>query len=237
MRTFVSSLNSLTVKLLGISSITVLLIAGAGFYGLSSSWSSMNELGRIIEVDQAHEHAVLKISINFKEQVQEWKNVLLRGYDKNKFNKYLGKFEDKETQVRKQSEKLLKGLSGPHHKTSRQLLATFINDHKTLAEKYRQGLRQFEASGYDSKAGDKAVSGIDRAPLKTLTTAAEAISKNLATTTQVALKKKQQTVLFTLILIIIAIVAGAATYAILVRRLIIRRVQFFGQRLRAHYRR
>ncbi|ALA23886.1 methyl-accepting chemotaxis protein [Piscirickettsia salmonis] len=224
MRMSASNLNSLTIKLLGISSIAAFLIVSAGFYGLSSSWSSMNELSRIIEVDQAHERSVLKISVKFKEQVQEWKNILLRGYDRKKFNKYLEKFKDKEKQVAEESTTLLQELQGPSNKTAHQLLATFIKDHKVLAEKYRQGLRQFEASGYDSKTGDKAVSGIDRVPLHTLTTTADTISKQLATTSQAALKKKQQVVLFTLVLIIVAIIAGAATYAILVRRLIIRRV-------------
>ncbi len=62
----------------------------------------------LIELDQAND--ISAIQVEFKSQVQEWKDVLLRGHDPILYQKYWQQFEQSEAKVRAGLEKLHKEL-------------------------------------------------------------------------------------------------------------------------------
>lgn len=99
--------------------------------------------------------------IAFKIQVQEWKNVLLRGADPAEYDRYFGRFEEQERQVAR-SLAALKDTAGPlglDPAVPERLLA----EHAALGARYRAGLKQFDRADADSvRAVDGAVRGIDR---------------------------------------------------------------------------
>lgn len=103
--------------------------------------------------------------VSFKIQVQEWKNILLRGEDPEKLKKYLQGFTKEEENVRTKLSKL-KTIASPK---LQQQIDDFIQSHRTLGEQYRHGLKAYQnASDEKYKIGDKAVKGIDREPTKAL---------------------------------------------------------------------
>jgi methyl-accepting chemotaxis protein len=149
----------------------LLSIIGGGIIGLglvsASSFISLSndvtEFEDILTHDVEASLEASKMTLEFKTQVQEWKNVLLRGYDDAKREKYWGKFQKQHKAVQTTGKKILELTKSEEIKS---ITTKFLAEHKALLPKYTSGYEAFVASGYDPKAGDKAVTGIDRAPTK-----------------------------------------------------------------------
>lgn len=104
--------------------------------------------------------------VSLKKQVQEWKDILLRGEDPEKLEKYTKGFIEEEEAVKNS---LLKLKTLTSNKSIHSEIDQFLTVHKTLGEQYRNGLEIFKNSAVEKyKAGDKAVKGIDRQPTKDL---------------------------------------------------------------------
>ena len=99
--------------------------------------------------------------VDFKKQVQEWKDILLRGHDAGDLAKYTKQFRDAETRVRENSLALSKQLQDPD---AAVLLDEFIARHDGLGKKYQEAYDAYVGSGFDFKMADKFVRGMDRQP-------------------------------------------------------------------------
>lgn len=119
------------------------------------------------------------IEVGFKTQIQEWKNVLLRGQDSEARAKYWKAFQEHHDAVQKNGKALVSFLSAqamPDHSKS---LEEFVSAHSQMHAKYEQGYRQFEAAGFDAKEGDKAVKGMDRAASDAIAATHAGLTKHL----------------------------------------------------------
>ena len=153
-----NSLRSQTLVLLGGSLLLMLLIALGCFKLLANNIQAYQELlaqemQAASQVDQAN--------LEFKIQVQEWKNVLLRGGDAAALDKHWNQFIEQEGKVQQTLSALLAtpGLES----NFKQQASRLKDEHSSLGQAYRQGRAAFLAANADSKAGDAAVKGIDRA--------------------------------------------------------------------------
>jgi methyl-accepting chemotaxis protein len=101
--------------------------------------------------------------VHFKKQVQEWKNILLRGNDRDLFERHVRAFDDEDRQVNEYLQSLSNiaittGLSIPE-------IAEAIKIHEQLGHKYRDALKDYNHSDLKSAVlVDKTVRGIDRVP-------------------------------------------------------------------------
>lgn len=111
------------------------------------------------QVRQAEEARV--VQVNFKKQVQEWKDILLRGHTPDDLTKYTHQFHDEESEVRSGAAALATTMQDAE---CRGLLDQFLEAHKSMGEKYQAAYDAFVASGFDFKTADKMVRGQDRAP-------------------------------------------------------------------------
>jgi methyl-accepting chemotaxis protein len=98
--------------------------------------------------------------VTFKKQVQEWKNILLRGHNEADLATYTKNFHDDELDVLKQSTELAATVSDPQ---VRDLLDQFIRAHRALSSDYQAAFIVYTAN-FDFKAADRMVRGRDRAP-------------------------------------------------------------------------
>jgi methyl-accepting chemotaxis protein len=116
------------------------------------------------EVTHAND-AARSAQVHFKKQVQEWKNVLLRGYDPELLRRHLGAFGQEEAAVRAELGRLrtLAGERGGIGAEVDAILAT----HRNLGERYRAALGD-GGGAPDQRRVDAAVRGIDRAPTDAL---------------------------------------------------------------------
>jgi methyl-accepting chemotaxis protein len=99
--------------------------------------------------------------VDFKKQVQEWKDILLRGHNPEDLAKYGTLFREAEARVHENSVALGKQLQDP---AAIQLLAEFVVRHDVLGKKYQEAYDTYVQGGFDFKAADKIVRGMDRQP-------------------------------------------------------------------------
>jgi uncharacterized protein YoxC len=107
------------------------------------------------------------IQVRFKIQVQEWKNVLLRGHDADAFAKYRQAFEQEDQLVQGKLNDLVAllqqlGISTSGAEAARQT-------HADLGEKYHAALQSCViADRESSQTVDRLVKGMDRPPTEAL---------------------------------------------------------------------
>lgn len=155
---------SLIIVLMGI-------INFGGFY-----WLSVRQEKSQLRLDeiQANEVAVYQAQISFKVQIQEWKNVLLRGHKKADFEKYFRQFETRETEVFENLESLIASeiLSDRERALARNVLDML----KANGYRYRAALDEIAiAEPLNAFLLDTSVRGIDRAPMNLLNDLSEQI--------------------------------------------------------------
>ena len=161
------------MAIIGVGALAIILASVASY---SSALKGMNGFEELVQKDVANERLVTQMLVNFKTQVQEWKNTLLRGADTENRNKYWQRFQSVEQDIQNEGQALLKALDKGEAAT---LVEKFLTAHKKMGAAYRQGFDTFVDQGYDHKAGDQAVQGIDREPSKLLAEAAEKIAEDV----------------------------------------------------------
>ncbi|HWY86335.1 MAG TPA: methyl-accepting chemotaxis protein [Gemmataceae bacterium] len=121
---------------------------------------------KVIATQVRQENMALRIEVSLKTQVQEWKNVLLRGDDPKDLAHYRDAFFQQEEIVKKISHQLKQIVGEPQLEA---LTDTFIAAHDKLGQGYREALDVFVRSGgKDFKDADKVVRGRDRPPLESI---------------------------------------------------------------------
>jgi len=166
--------SSLQVRLilLVISGLMVLLAVSIG--AMSALNGSLSDYRELLNEHVRIENSINKMNFTFKVQVQEWKNTLLRGHDNNNRDKYWGRFKTQQRKIQDLGNNLIPTIK---NNSKRTMVQNFVDAHAIMGSKYQQGFSDFIAADFDSRAGDAAVKGIDRAPSKLLSQAAESFSK------------------------------------------------------------
>ncbi|SEB60031.1 methyl-accepting chemotaxis protein [Pseudomonas saponiphila] len=152
------SLRAQILALLSGSLLAMLLIALACFQLLSGGVQSYREL---IDGPLRSSQLIDEANLQFKSQVQEWKNVLLRGKQPQELNKYWQQFEDRQRDVQNILGQLAQtpGLDA----SLKSRVQRLADEHRQLGAAYQKGRDAYVAGGADPSAGDAAVKGVDRA--------------------------------------------------------------------------
>lgn len=210
--------SSILNKLLLISgggTLLVLLATGIGFLML---WNSIKIYEEKVVVLHSDAEAVLVVQSNFKKQVQEWKDVLLRGGDPMALEKYWSGFRNMESKVQGQTNELINRTNDPK---AHELLVNFANAHKEMGEKYDKGLEVFKSSNFESKAGDTAVKGMDRAPTELLSDAALQMQTLADNASKEAINQSRHAITLCVVTVIVAVSIAFVGFLWLVRRSIL----------------
>lgn len=103
------------------------------------------------------------IQVNFKKQVQYWKDTLIRGNDPASFDKSYNEFLKQDEAVQTGLAKLKENMAKQNMDTS--LVDKMIASHKELHNKYTQAIQSYDKNNIQSyKIVDGLVKGIDRTP-------------------------------------------------------------------------
>ncbi|MBC3862331.1 HAMP domain-containing protein [Undibacterium jejuense] len=144
---------------------SMLVVGGNDWLNLKASNTRVRDA---MERSLMLEHSVdaaRKAQVDFKIQVQEWKDLLLRGNDSVAFEKYLSAFKTKGEETQKDLNQLAGlldklGLDTKQVTTARQSM-------QELNGKYIDAIKSYDIANQDSAhIVDRLVKGMDRAPTK-----------------------------------------------------------------------
>lgn len=150
------------VMMAGTLVVVLVVINVIAIYGLdriareADAYAEVTE--RLIETTDLAREA----QVGFKTQVQEWKNVLLRGHDPEDLARYSAAFHDRENAVAEHLQQLRDraGQLGLATASVERLIAM----HAELRGRYAIALRSFDpANSQASRQVDRSVRGMDRA--------------------------------------------------------------------------
>jgi diguanylate cyclase (GGDEF)-like protein len=108
------------------------------------------------------EYYSLQTQDSFKRQVQEWKNILLRGESAKDYEKYHTSFIEHFEKTQIISDELRSFIDEESYAYS--LINEFIAKHKAVLAEYQISLIIFKESNFNAQLADDLVRGIDREP-------------------------------------------------------------------------
>jgi methyl-accepting chemotaxis protein len=146
------------------------LLMGVAVYGFHQYSASLNVFLTDVRSSQANAIDVLVVETNFKKQVQEWKDTLLRGKKPESLDKHWSAFLKRESDVGNAAARMKETVADTE---AARLIGEFASAHKEMGNAYRRGLQAFKDRGFDASVGDAAVAGIDRGPTELLGKAKE----------------------------------------------------------------
>ena len=173
----------------GIAILTIIVaaIGGLGFVGLKNTITQADDINQQIKghgkflaqsIDLAR-----SAQLDFKKQVQEWKDTLLRGNDPQLFKKYFDQFGQREAAVDQDLDSLRKLFAGAGVDT--KLVEQSISEHEKLGGLYRDALKSYDSSLSNSCfIVDLKVKGIDRAATDAIDAIVQQVQQFEADTTQ-----------------------------------------------------
>ena len=163
-------------KLILVSILALAINLLIGLYAIDAHIQANTKAMQILDHSARVVSNSLTAQVHFKKQVQEWKNVLLRGHEGELYGKYLQQFLDEERRTREAIDRLLALSVHPDAgRTARQ----FLSAHQILGKKYRQALSDFRPSETSTyRKVDRMVRGIDRQPTDLLDRVVESALKD-----------------------------------------------------------
>ncbi|MDH7942906.1 methyl-accepting chemotaxis protein [Pseudohongiella sp. SYSU M77423] len=166
-------MNSIKARLMTVVAIGLAAFLVASIIAITMLQRTIAAYEQLVVDQVAIERDVQNINLDFKIQVQEWKNVLLRGADAERRDQYWTRFTELHESIQQRSQSLLQRM---HPGDARELVSNFRERHQELYDAYQSGLNAFVFSGFDHTVGDQAVSGIDREPTRLLQEAVDELS-------------------------------------------------------------
>lgn len=120
----------------------------------------LQDMAKLEALESARDHAQSAL-IHFKRQVQEWKNILLRGDREQDFNHYHQAFETEYSAVQSAFEQLAAQAQAAG--LTELPIAEAATDHRAIKQGYDEALAAFRADGGENpRAVDARLRGIDR---------------------------------------------------------------------------
>ena len=184
---------------------SLLLLLAAALFGISRLNRALDTYQTTVAHSFEHERQSSALLNDFKVQVQEWKNVLLRGKDPAQLTRYWAAFEKQERTIQEEARTLLAALPPGE---GRDKVQQFMQAHERMGVAYRKGFEAFKAADHDHQAGDKAVQGMDREPSTLLDQAGTLIRKASASTAEQAATSAQRATAISLGVMLVVCTAG-----------------------------
>ncbi len=151
-------LTSIKGKLLLVVLGALLLLSLASVYTTSRLIFNLKQYDEVIHITLTAQKLALEANVEFKRQVQEWKNTLIRGANPDQMAKYWKSFNDKHAATQVIVKELITMLED--RPELKKIANQFLSDHSKMQTAYAQGREKYIAAKFDISVGDASVSGI-----------------------------------------------------------------------------
>ncbi len=158
-----------------------------------------------------------RMESEFKTQVLEWKNTLLRGEDSRKRELHWAAFQASEKRVADAASALKPQLADPAEQAA---LQKFTAAHADMAQGYRKGFEVFQSLGFVPAAGDADVADIDQGPARLLTALSEQLAASSAAIARDAARDAQRALVSSLVALALVTALGAVAGLLLTRSVV-----------------
>jgi methyl-accepting chemotaxis protein len=202
-------------KVLLLFGICVLFLFAAAAVGFWEFYVSLRALETDVITSQSNAINVEALESDFKKQVQEWKDTLLRGKKPELLDRYWGNFQQCEKDVRSEAEQLIGNISDSE---SAQLVTQFLSAHKSMGDAYRSAFQEFKKHDFDSAVGDAAVAGMDRAPTEMLSKAKDRLVSQASARATEATDGAYRAMTLSTALFLIVAAGGVITFLVAAQR-------------------
>ncbi|KQY99380.1 hypothetical protein ASD45_00130 [Pseudolabrys sp. Root1462] len=222
----------LRAKLLTIFGATTLTLIGTAAFAFWSFSAALNQFEDTLGTTQTNAIAVVAMEADFKKQVQEWKDTLLRGKNPDALKKHWGNFQVLDKQVRQEADTLASSIAD---QDANALVKKFAAAHTVMSEKYHRAFDNFKDSKFDSVVGDAAVAGMDRPPTEFLTQARARLQTLLRASNEqsaTAAAKGRSAITIDLILFALATILSAVALVAMTQKILIAPIKQLGSIMR-----
>jgi methyl-accepting chemotaxis protein len=199
---------------------SLLILSASALLTTSRLNTNVDQYERVVTGVMQAEVVALQANLNFKTQVQEWKNVLIRGSDPAQMDKYWTQFETSHNATQASIKALLPLISP--YPDLRKIAQQFLADHTAMKKAYSSGRTQFISAKFDLAVGDKAVSGIDRAPSAALDKLINQLDIRVKAQAGIAAGSAAANVQFSYILTVLILLVASIVIFSLIDRIICR---------------
>jgi methyl-accepting chemotaxis protein len=167
---------SLTQKISGIIGIVLLVGVATTVFLTLRLKATADFYQELLAKDVSQQSAARVMQVTFKKQVQEWKDVLLRGSNPAALKQYGSAFQQRARDVDEQADALRASVTDPQ---ALSLLDQFVRAHRQMGKTYNEALNVFSTSGGTNSAqADQKVKGQDRAPTDLVDQVVEILAHN-----------------------------------------------------------
>ena len=193
------------------------LSAGCAIVALAATLRALDgttaSFGAIVQGEAANRARARAVQSSFKTEVQEWKNVILRGSDAADLDRYAAARRAEHARVVARADSL---RARTHDRAALALLDRFTAAHAALGRDYEAGVAAFAADTLrDARAADRGLRGRDRAASATLDSL---VARNMAVADSAVLARAAATermqAIGLLAVVLTIVVAGAAAVTI-----------------------
>ena len=207
------SLRFQIMLLLGGSLLLLTIISLGSFYNmeLKAEHNILELNNNIVLVKETSE-----IKYLFGREIQEWKNIIIRGADPKANAKHTEAFDKTAKEIISKSESLKSKMG----KDELELLSLFIQHQTELSHKYILAREEYlTVDNFSPAKADKAVSGLDRKVLDSLLLLDEKITKISDIKTQSALVSMKDILRLTLVAIVVITIISLVFGQFLISRI------------------
>ena len=194
--------------------ILTLIVAGVGGLGFTGLKNTITQAQIITRQTKDHGQFLAQsinlarlVQLDFKKQVQEWKDTLLRGNDPELFKKYSDQFGQREAVVDQDLASLRTLFADAGVET--KLVDQSLVEHQKLGAQYREALKTYDSTKSNSCfLVDNLVKGIDRPATDAIDAIVQQVQQFTADTTKATEEQFRQQIARIQMLVLLGVFLG-----------------------------